>query len=158
MPTRTEHDTFGPIEVPAERLWGAQTQRSLEHFRISTERFPENFIRALAQVKRAAASVNAELGLLGSDKAGAIIKAADEVIDGRHPDEFPLAVWQTGSGTQTNMNANEVLANRASELLGGARGTQRLVHPNDEVNRSQSSNDVIPTAMHVAAATAFRAI
>jgi fumarate hydratase, class II len=155
MSTRTEHDTFGPIEVPDKRLWGAQTQRSLEHFRISNERFPPNFIRALAQVKRAAASVNADLGLLSSDKAGAIGKAADEVIDGRHPDEFPLAVWQTGSGTQTNMNANEVLANRASELLGGPRGAQRLVHPNDEVNRSQSSNDVIPTAMHVAAAVAL---
>jgi fumarate hydratase class II len=156
MPTRTERDTFGPIEVPADRLWGAQTQRSLEHFRISNERLPENFIRALAQVKRAAASLNADLGLLGSDKARAIVKAADEVIDGRHPDEFPLAVWQTGSGTQTNMNVNEVLANRASELLGGARGAQRLVHPNDDVNRSQSSNDAIPTAMHVAAAVAVR--
>src|SRR5215831_10131724 len=137
MSTRTEHDTFGPIEVLAKRLWGAQTQRSLEHFRISSERFPENFIRALAQVKRAAAAVNADLGLLSSDKAGAISKDADEVIDGRHPEEFPLSVWQTGSGTQTNMNANEVLANRASELLGGPRGAQRLVHPNDEVNRSQ---------------------
>src|SRR5947207_1152093 len=149
--TRIERDTFGPIEVPAEQLWGAQTQRSLEHFRISSERFPENFIRALAQVKRAAATVNAELGLLASDKAGAVVKAADEVIDARHPDEFPLAVWQTGSGTQTNMNVNEVLANRASELLGGPRGAQRLIHPNDDVNRSQSSNDVFPTAMHVAA-------
>jgi fumarate hydratase class II len=156
MSTRTEYDSFGPIEVPAEQLWGAQTQRSLEHFRISSERFPENFIRALAQVKRAAATVNAELGLLASDKAGAVVKAADEVIDARHPDEFPLAVWQTGSGTQTNMNVNEVLANRASELLGGTRGAQRLVHANDDVNRSQSSNDAIPTAMHVSAATAIR--
>jgi fumarate hydratase, class II len=156
MFTRTEHDSFGPIEVPAEQLWGAQTQRSREHFRISIERFPENFIRALAQVKRAAATVNAELGLLGSDKAGAVVKAADEVIEGRHPDEFPLAVWQTGSGTQTNMNVNEVLANRASELLGGPRGAQRLIHPNDDVNRSQSSNDAIPTAMHVSAAAAIR--
>src|SRR3954465_2698854 len=111
MPTRTEHDTFGPIEVPAERQWGAQTQRSLEHFAISTERFSDDFICALAQVKRAAANVNHELGLLGGDKAGAIVKAADEVIDGRHPGEFPLKIWQTGSGTQTNMNANEVLAN-----------------------------------------------
>jgi fumarate hydratase, class II len=156
MSTRTEHDTFGPIEVPNERLWGAQTQRSLEHFDISSERFPDNFIRALAQVKRAAAKVNEDLGLLGSDQAGAIVKAADEVIEGRHPDEFPLKVWQTGSGTQTNMNTNEVLANRASELLGGPRGAQRLIHPNDDVNRSQSSNDVIPTAMHVAAATALK--
>ena len=156
MPTRTEHDTFGPTDVPDERLWGAQTQRSLEHFDISTERFPDNFIRALAQVKRAAAKVNEDLGLLSSDKAGAIVKAADEVIAGRHPEEFPLKVWQTGSGTQTNMNANEVLANRASELLGGPRGAQRLIHPNDDVNRSQSSNDVIPTAMHVAAAIAVK--
>jgi fumarate hydratase, class II len=152
--TRRERDSFGEIEVPAERLWGAQTQRSLEHFRISSERFPEAFIRALAEVKRAAATVNADLGLLEPATARAIASAADEVIAGRHRDEFPLAVWQTGSGTQTNMNMNEVLANRASELLGGTRGMQRLVHSNDEVNRSQSSNDVIPTAMHVAAARA----
>jgi fumarate hydratase, class II len=149
--TRIERDTFGEIKVPADRLWGAQTQRSLLHFRISGERFPETFIRALAEVKRAAATVNAELGLLDADKARAIVAAADEVIAGLHAQEFPLVIWQTGSGTQTNMNMNEVLANRASELLGGPRGMQRLVHPNDEVNRSQSSNDVIPTAMHVAA-------
>jgi fumarate hydratase, class II len=153
--TRIERDSFGEIEVPAERLWGAQTQRSLEHFRISSERFPENFIRALAEVKRAAALVNAELNLLDAAKARAIVAAADEVIVGRHVEEFPLVVWQTGSGTQTNMNMNEVLANRASELLGGPRGVQRLVHANDEVNRSQSSNDVIPTAMHLAAARAL---
>jgi fumarate hydratase, class II len=153
--TRTERDTFGEIEVPAERLWGAQTQRSLEHFRISGERFAANFIRALAEVKRAAALVNAELKLLDAGKARAIVAAADEVIAGRHTEEFPLVVWQTGSGTQTNMNMNEVLANRASELLGGPRGVQRLVHANDEVNRSQSSNDVIPTAMHLAAARAL---
>jgi fumarate hydratase class II len=156
MPTRIEHDTFGPIEVPAERLWGAQTQRSLHHFAISSERFPMSFIHALARVKRAAATVNADLGLLNADKASAIVKAADEILDGRHDEEFPLRIWQTGSGTQTNMNMNEVLANRAAELLGGARGGGRLVHPNDDVNRSQSSNDVIPTAMHVAAATVLQ--
>jgi fumarate hydratase class II len=153
--TRLERDTFGEIAVPADRLWGAQTQRSLEHFRISGERFPPAFIRALAEVKRAAAAVNADIGLLDAAKARAIIDAADEIIAGLHPEEFPLVVWQTGSGTQTNMNMNEVLANRASELLGGPRGMQRLVHPNDDVNRSQSSNDAIPTAMHVAAVRAL---
>jgi fumarate hydratase class II len=153
--TRTERDSFGELEVPADRLWGAQTQRSLTYFRISGERFPAVFIRALAEVKRAAAAVNAELGLLDAAKARAIVAAADEVIAGLHAEEFPLVVWQTGSGTQTNMNMNEVLANRASELLGGPRGMQRLVHPNDDVNRSQSSNDVIPTAMHVAAVRAL---
>jgi fumarate hydratase class II len=152
MPTRTERDTFGPIEVPQERLWGAQTQRSLLHFAASGERMPRDVVLALAQVKRACARVNAELGLLAADKADAIAAAAGEVLAGRHDDEFPLVVWQTGSGTQTNMNVNEVLANRASELLGGERGSQRLVHANDEVNRSQSSNDVFPTAMHLAAA------
>jgi fumarate hydratase class II len=150
--SRIEKDTFGPIEVPADRLWGAQTQRSLEHFRISTERMPRELIMALAQVKHACAAVNIELGLLPSTKAEAIMKAAEEVIAGRHDAEFPLSVWQTGSGTQTNMNMNEVLANRASELLGGMRGEGRLVHPNDEVNLGQSSNDIFPTAMHVAAA------
>ena len=153
--TRVERDSFGEIEVPADRLWGAQTQRSLLHFHISDERFPADFIRALAQVKRASAAINAELELLDADKARALIAAADEVIAGQHPAEFPLVVWQTGSGTQTNMNVNEVLANRASEILGGARGMQRKIHPNNEVNRSQSSNDAIPTAMHVAAATAL---
>ena len=153
--TRTEHDTFGPMEVPAERLWGAQTQRSLLNFAISGEQQPRELIRALAQVKRASASVNLGLGLLDSDKAQAIMTAADEVIAGLHHAEFPLVVWQTGSGTQTNMNVNEVLANRASELLGGERGEQRRVHPNDDVNRSQSSNDVFPTAMHVAAVDAL---
>jgi fumarate hydratase class II len=148
---RIERDTFGEIEVPAARLWGAQTQRSLEHFRISGERMPPELVLALALVKRACATVNLGLGLLDPAKAEAIVAAADEVLAGRHDEEFPLVVWQTGSGTQTNMNMNEVLANRASELLGGSRGMARLVHPNDEVNRSQSSNDVIPTAMHVAA-------
>jgi len=155
MNTRTEHDTMGDIDVPAERLWGAQTQRSLQNFAISGERMPRELIRALAQVKRASATVNLSLGLLDPKKAQAIAAAADEVIAGQHPQDFPLVVWQTGSGTQTNMNLNEVLANRASELLGGARGSQRRVHPNDDVNRSQSSNDVFPTAMHVAAVDAL---
>lgn len=156
MTTRIEHDTFGPISVPAARLWGAQTQRSLQNFDISGERQPQELIRALAQVKRASAVVNHLLGLMDQKKAAAIVAAADEVLEGRHDDEFPLVVWQTGSGTQTNMNVNEVLANRASELLGGPRGEGRLVHPNDDVNRSQSSNDVYPTAMHIAAVQAIR--
>jgi fumarate hydratase class II len=156
MPTRIEHDTFGPVDVPAERLWGAQTQRSLQNFAISGERQPREIIRALVQIKRSSAVVNHLLGILDDNKAAAIIAAADEVLAGRHDDEFPLVVWQTGSGTQTNMNVNEVLANRASELLGGARGEGRLVHPNDDVNKSQSSNDVYPTAMHVAAVDAIR--
>jgi fumarate hydratase class II len=155
MKTRTESDSFGPIAVPANRLWGAQTQRSLENFDISGEKQPREIILALAQVKRASAVVNLALGLLEKKKAEAIMAAADEVIAGQHQDEFPLVVWQTGSGTQSNMNVNEVLANRASELLGGPRGDQRLVHANDEVNRSQSSNDVFPTAMHVAAVDAI---
>ena len=149
--TRSEHDSFGPIDVPADRLWGAQTQRSLQNFDISGERQPIELIRALAKVKRSSALVNLALGLQDEKKTRAIVDAADEVIAGRHPDEFPLVVWQTGSGTQTNMNMNEVLANRASELLGGERGEARRVHPNDDVNRSQSSNDVFPTAMHLAA-------
>ena len=152
---RTERDTFGPIEVPASRLWGAQTQRSLQNFDISGERQPVELIRALAQVKRASAVVNHALGLQDTTKTNAIVVAADEVIAGLHPEEFPLVVWQTGSGTQTNMNVNEVLANRASELLGGERGDARLVHPNDDVNRSQSSNDVFPTAMHLSAVVAI---
>ena len=155
MKTRTEHDTFGPIEVDYARLWGAQTQRSLQNFDISGEQQPREIIRALAQVKRASAAVNLALGLLDGKKAQAIMAAADEVTSGQHAGEFPLVVWQTGSGTQTNMNVNEVLANRASELLGGERGKGRLVHPNDDVNLSQSSNDVFPTAMHVAAVDAI---
>ncbi len=154
--TRIEKDTFGPIEVPEEHLWGAQTQRSLEHFRISGERMPREIIEALAWIKRACATVNESLGGLTAGKGQAISNAADEVLAGRWPEEFPLVVWQTGSGTQTNMNMNEVLANRASELLGGHRGEGRLVHPNDDVNRGQSSNDVFPTAMHVAAVVAIR--
>ncbi|MFL4214427.1 class II fumarate hydratase [Enterobacter mori] len=153
---RHEKDSMGAIDVPADKLWGAQTQRSLEHFRISTEKMPVSLIQALALTKRAAAKVNQDLGLLAADKATAIIDAADEVLASKHPDEFPLAIWQTGSGTQSNMNMNEVLANRASELLGGVRGMERKVHPNDDVNKSQSSNDVFPTAMHVAAVIAIR--
>ncbi len=155
MATRIEKDTFGPIEVPDEALWGAQTQRSLQNFKISTEKMPPALIRALAEVKRAAAQVNLDLKLLDAKKGKAIIEAADEVMKGRHADQFPLAIWQTGSGTQTNMNMNEVLANRASEILGGPRGEERLVHPNDDVNKGQSSNDVYPTAMHVAAVPAL---
>jgi fumarate hydratase class II len=151
MKTRTERDSLGAIEVPAERLWGAQTQRSLQNFRISGERMPTALVRALVLVKKAAALVNVELGLLPPHKGRAIVTAADEVLAGQHDEEFPLVVWQTGSGTQTNMNVNEVLANRASEMLGGPRGEGRLVHPNDDVNRGQSSNDVFPTAMSVAA-------
>ncbi|MGH8744873.1 MAG: class II fumarate hydratase [Burkholderiales bacterium] len=150
--TRTERDSFGPIEVSAERLWGAQTERSRRNFRISGELMPLAVIHALALVKRAAARVNCELGLLEARKAAAIEQAADEVLAGRHDGEFPLVVWQTGSGTQSNMNVNEVLANRASEILGGERGERRLVHPNDDVNLGQSSNDAFPSAMHVAAA------
>ncbi len=153
MNTRNERDSFGIIAVPSERLWGAQTQRSLEHFHISSERMPQEVVMALAEVKRACARVNRDLGLLGVDMANAIIAAAEEVLAGQCVPEFPLSVWQTGSGTQSHMNMNEVLANRASELLGGIRGEGRKVHPNDDVNLGQSSNDVFPTAMHVAAIT-----
>ncbi|HIB8930225.1 TPA: class II fumarate hydratase [Morganella morganii] len=152
--TRIEKDSMGPIDVPADKLWGAQTQRSLEHFRISVEKMPADLIAALAITKKAAAAVNCDLGLLAKERADAVIAAADEVLAGKHPEEFPLAIWQTGSGTQSNMNMNEVLANRASEILGGKRGGERIVHPNDDVNKSQSSNDVFPTAMHVAAVIA----
>jgi fumarate hydratase, class II len=152
--TRQEKDSFGTIEVPADRLWGAQTERSRRYFRISSERMPLAVIHALAQVKRSAARVNRALGLLEPRIADAVERAADEVLAGRHDEEFPLVVWQTGSGTQSNMNVNEVLANRASELLGGERGPRRLVHPNDHVNLGQSSNDAFPTAMHIAAARA----
>jgi len=154
--TRTEKDTFGPIEVPAERLWGAQTQRSREHFRISGERMPLALVHALALVKKAVALVHVELGVIEAAKGAAIAQAADEVLAGKWDDEFPLLVWQTGSGTQTNMNVNEVLANRASEILGGERGERRLVHPNDDVNRGQSTNDAFPTAIHVATVEALR--
>jgi fumarate hydratase class II len=152
MSYRIEHDSFGDIEVPSQSLWGAQTQRSLLHFSISNERMPDEIILALAETKRACACVNCDLGILPFEKTQAIIRAADEVLQGLHGNEFPLSVWQTGSGTQSNMNMNEVLANRASELMGGERGRKRLVHPNDDVNLGQSSNDIFPTAMHIAAA------
>jgi len=155
--TRIEKDTFGPIEVPSDRLWGAQTQRSLQNFAISGERMPLSLLHALATVKKAAALVNQDLGTLDAKLASAIVRACDEVIAGKHDDEFPLVVWQTGSGTQSNMNMNEVVANRASELLGGTRGEERLVHPNDHVNRGQSSNDVFPAAMALACTHAVRA-
>ncbi len=156
---RSESDTFGDIGVPSARLWGAQTQRSLTYFHFAGdagEVMPIAVIHALVMVKRAAAMTNMELGILNKAKGQAIISAADEVLAGKHPDEFPLVVWQTGSGTQSNMNVNEVLANRASEILGGKRGKKRLVHPNDDVNKGQSSNDTFPTAMNIAAVIAIQ--
>ncbi|HKD17732.1 MAG TPA: class II fumarate hydratase [Thermoanaerobaculia bacterium] len=158
--TRTESDTMGPVEVPSDRYWGAQTQRSLHHFKIGPERFSRPMIRAFGILKKAAAVVNRDRGKLDPKKADAIIRAADEVLEGKLDEHFPLSVWQTGSGTQTNMNANEVIANRAAELLGGELGAKKLVHPNDDVNKSQSSNDTFPTAMSIAAVeqTRFRLI
>jgi fumarate hydratase class II len=150
-PTRTETDSFGPIEVAADRYWGAQTERSRQNFRIGNDRMPMPIVRALAIVKLASAETNRELGLLDQRRARAIVRAAREVIDGKLDDHFPLVVWQTGSGTQTNMNLNEVIANRANEMLGGERGAKKPIHPNDHVNMSQSSNDSFPTAMHIAA-------
>jgi fumarate hydratase class II len=147
---RIERDSFGPIEVPADRYWGAQTQRSVELFRIGTERMPEPLVRAFGVQKKAAALANMALGELDAKLGAAIVRACDEVIAGKLFDHFPLLVWQTGSGTQTNMNANEVIANRANEMLGEALGTRKPVHPNDHVNRGQSSNDSFPTAMHIA--------
>src|SRR5262245_41985648 len=154
--TRTETDTMGPIEVAHDRYWGAQTQRSLHHFRIGGETFPREMIRALGILKKAAAVVNRDRGALDAKKADAIIRAADEVIAEKLDDHFPLSVWQTGSGTQTNMNANEVIANRAIQLLGGEMGSKKPIHPNDDVNKSQSSNDTFPTAMHIAAVEQIR--
>ncbi|MCP5433235.1 MAG: class II fumarate hydratase [Alphaproteobacteria bacterium] len=150
--TRTETDSFGALEVPADRYWGAQTQRSLQNFRIGGERMPLPLVRALGTIKRAAASVNMALGALDAKLGKAIVAAATEVMDGKHNEDFPLVVWQTGSGTQTNMNANEVISNRAIEMLGGTMGSKKPVHPNDHVNMGQSSNDTFPTAMHIAAA------
>ena len=150
--TRTETDSFGPIEVAADRYWGAQTERSRQNFRIGQDRMPIAIVHALGIVKLAAAETNRDLGLLDRRRAAAIIRAAREVIDGKLDDHFPLVVWQTGSGTQSNMNLNEVIANRASELLGGELGSKKPVHPNDHVNMSQSSNNSFPTAMHIAAA------
>src|ERR1051325_8987780 len=151
-----ERDTMVPIEVRADRLWGAQTERSLHHFHFPGEQMPLEVVHAQVLVKKAAASVNVALGVLDARKGRAIVKAADEALAGKLDDHFPLVVWQTGSGTQTNMNVNEVLANRASEILGGERGEKRLVHPNDDVNLGQSSNDTFPTAMHVAAVVAVK--
>ena len=150
--TRIETDSFGPIEVAADRYWGAQTERSRQNFRIGQDRMPMPIVRALGIVKLASAETNRELGLIDARRARAIVRAAREVIDGKLDDHFPLVVWQTGSGTQTNMNLNEVIANRANELLGGELGAKKPVHPNDHVNMSQSSNDSFPTAMHIAAA------
>jgi len=152
MGTRTETDSFGPIAVEDDRYWGAQTQRSLQNFRIGRERFPRELIAALGTIKKACALVNRELGLLPAEKCELIVAAADEVISGELDAHFPLSVWQTGSGTQTNMNANEVISNRAIQRSGGVMGSKSPIHPNDDVNKSQSSNDVFPTAMHVAAA------
>src|SRR3569832_1266477 len=153
--TRTETDSFGPIQVPADRYWGAQTERSRQNFRIGQDCLPLSIVHALGIVKLAAAETNHELGLLDQKRADAIARAAREVIDGKLDEHFPLVVWQTGSGTQTNMNLNEVIANRASELLGDKLGAKAPVHPNDHVNMSQSSNDSFPTAMHIAAARAI---
>src|SRR3981189_2228377 len=151
-PTPRETDSFGPIDVPADRYWGAQTERSRQNFKIGQDRMPMAIVHALGIVKPAPAQTNRELGLLEARRAGSIIRAAREVIEGKLDDHFPLVVWQTGSGTQTNMNLNEVIANRANQMLGGELGAKKPVHPNDHVNMSQSSNDSFPTAMHIAAA------
>src|SRR6478672_11850898 len=153
--TRTETDSMGSIEVAADHYWGAQTERSLHHFNIGDDRMPREMIRALGILKKAAAQVNEELGKLPPDKAKLIVEACDEVIEGKLDSHFPLRVWQTGSGTQTNMNANEVISNRAIELAGGVMGSKTPIHPNDDVNMSQSSNDTFPTAMYIATALAF---
>src|SRR6516225_464464 len=156
IPTRTEYDSMGEIEVPSDRYYGAQTARSLIHFAIGQDTMPVELIRAFGVLKKAAALVNRDLSKLPADKAGLICKAADEVISGKLNGHFPLRIWQTGSGTQTNMNVNEVISNRAIELAGGLMGSKRPIHPNDDVNMSQSSNDTFPTAMHIAAAIAFQ--
>ncbi|MBV9500104.1 MAG: class II fumarate hydratase, partial [Acidobacteriaceae bacterium] len=149
--TRRESDSMGTIQVPADRYWGAQTQRSLVHFDIGEDRMPPELIRAFGILKKAAALVNHDLGKLDAEKTKLIVQAADDVISGKLNDEFPLRIWQTGSGTQTNMNANEVISNRAIELAGGQLGSKKPIHPNDHVNMSQSSNDTFPAAMHIAA-------
>jgi len=151
MEYRIETDSMGEVKVPADKYYGAQTARSLMNFKIGGEKFPPEFIRALAIVKKAAALTNKELGLLSPEKAELIIKAADEIIEGKLNDHFPLVIWQTGSGTQTNMNVNEVIANRAIEMAGGVMGSKKPIHPNDDVNKSQSTNDAFPTAMHISA-------
>src|SRR6185312_15524563 len=150
--TRTESDSMGQIDVPSNVYWGAQTQRSLQHFNIGRDTMPPELIRAFGILKKAAALVNQELGKLSADKAKLIVQAADEVIAGKLNDQFPLRIWQTGSGTQTNMNVNEVISNRAIEIAGGEMGSKKPIHPNDHVNMSQSSNDTFPAAMHIAAA------
>ena len=149
--TRSETDSMGAIEVPSDRYWGAQTERSLIHFNIGNDIMPRELIRAFGILKKAAAKVNQDLGMLPAEKARLMIQAADEVIEGKLDDHFPLHIWQTGSGTQTNMNANEVISNRAIELAGGVMGSKKPIHPNDDVNMSQSSNDTFPGAMHIAA-------
>src|SRR5438876_6642446 len=154
-PNRIETDSMGEIEVRADRYWGAQTQRSLLHFDIGYDVMPREMIRAFGILKKACALVNNDLGKLPGDKLSLIVQACDEVIEGKLDEHFPLRVWQTGSGTQTNMNANEVISNRAIEIAGGAMGSKKPIHPNDDVNMSQSSNDTFPTAMHIAAATAL---
>ena len=153
MASRTESDSMGEIQVAQDRYWGAQTQRSLENFEVGEDRFTRPMIRAFGILKQAAALVNQDLGLLPADRAKLISEAAQEVIDGKLDDHFPLVIYQTGSGTQTNMNVNEVISNRAIEMAGGTMGSKKPVHPNDDVNKSQSSNDTFPTAMHIAVAT-----
>src|SRR6266446_2607737 len=153
VPTRTESDSMGKIEVPADRYYGAQTARSLIHFAIGKDLMPPELIRAFGILKKAAALVNQDLGKLSHEKCSLIMRAADEVIEGKLTEHFPLSVWQTGSGTQTNMNVNEVISNRAIEIAGGELGSKKPIHPNDDVNMSQSSNDTFPAAMHIAAAT-----
>ncbi|HNB10783.1 MAG TPA: lyase family protein, partial [bacterium] len=152
MSFRIETDSMGEVQVPSDRYYGAQTARSLSNFKIGGDRFPREMIRALGILKKSAAIANQELGTLTKDKAELIIKACEEVIAGKLDDHFPLVVWQTGSGTQTNMNANEVISNRAIEISGGTMGSKKPIHPNDDVNKAQSSNDTFPTAMHIAAA------
>ncbi|MFQ6673804.1 MAG: lyase family protein, partial [Fidelibacterota bacterium] len=151
MSFRIETDTMGEMKVPSDVYWGAQTQRSLQNFKIGEEHFPGEFIRAYGLIKQVAAEVNAELGVLDRKLADVIVKVAQEVMDGKHDDQFPLVIWQTGSGTQTNMNFNEVIANRAIEIMGGKLGSKKPVHPNDHVNKSQSTNDTFPTAINLAA-------
>src|SRR5438105_715253 len=152
MKTRTETDSMGAIEVPADRYYGAQTARSLIHFNIGHDVMPRELIRAMGILKKAAALVNCDLGKLSEEKCRLIVQAADEVIEGKLDEHFPLRIWQTGSGTQSNMNANEVISNRAIEIAGGVMGSKKPIHPNDDVNMSQSSNDTFPAAMHIAAA------
>jgi len=155
MSLRTESDSMGEIKVPSDKYYGAQTARSLENFKIGSEKMPPEIIRALGLIKKTAALVNSELKLIADNKRDLIVKAAEEVIEGKLDDNFPLVIWQTGSGTQTNMNCNEVISNRAIELSGGKIGSKTPVHPNDDVNKSQSSNDVFPTAMHLATIEEF---